>query len=135
MNRRTSVSIFVIIVLSVVLSTTVSAAKSVEIKELRSEYFSNPLGINETHPRLSWILESNIENQIQSAYQVLVATSPSKLSEKKADLWNSQKLESDQSIQVKYAGMELSSRDICWWKVRVWDKDGKASAWSEPASF
>ncbi len=135
MNRRTSVSVFTMILLSVVLSTSASAAKTIEVKELKCEYFNNPLGINETHPRLSWILESTVEGQVQSAYQVLVATSPSNLSEKKADLWNSDKVESDQSIQVKYAGKELSSRDLCWWKIKVWDKDGKASSWSEPASF
>lgn len=135
MNRRISVSIFTIFLFSVVFSIAASAAKTIKVKDLNCEYFSNPLGINETNPRLSWILESAVESQVQSAYQVLVATSPSMLSDKKADLWNSQKVESDQSIQVKYAGKELNSRDICWWKVRVWDKDGKVSAWSEPASF
>jgi alpha-L-rhamnosidase len=57
------------------------------------------------------------------------------LNEKKADRWNSGKVELDQSILVEYAGDALESREKCWWQVRVWDKDGKASAWSEPASF
>jgi len=135
MKQRIPLSILAGLSFLVLLSTSGFAAKSVVIKDLKCEYFTNPLGINETQPRLSWILESAVESQVQSAYQVLVATSPSRLTEKKADLWNSKKLESDQSIQVKYAGSDLESRDVCWWKVRVWDKDGKASAWAEPASF
>ncbi len=93
------------------------------------------MGIGTTAPRLSWILTSGLEDQVQTAYQVLVASSPKMLNEKKADRWNSGKVESDQSILVEYTGDVLQSKEICWWKVRVWDKSGKASAWSEPASF
>ena len=41
----------------------------------------------------------------------------------------------DQSIQVEYAGKPLASRMRCHWKVRVWDQDGKASAWSDGATW
>ena len=47
--------------------------------------------------------------------------------------WDSGKVDSDQSIQVEYAGPPLMSRQRCEWKVRVWDAEGKPSAWSEPA--
>ena len=113
----------------------VNAAKTIEISDLRCEYFKDPMGLNVKNPRLSWILHSPKQDQYQSAWQVLVASSPALLSERKADFWNSGKVETDQSTQVEYAGKDLESRDICWWKVRVWDKDGKASSWSEPASF
>lgn len=112
-----------------------SAAKGLDVINLKCEYFDNPLGIGKTEPRLSWVLISDQQNQYQTAYQVLAASSPKLLSEKTADLWNSGKIETDRSIQVKYAGEQLGSRDICWWKVRVWDKEGRASSWSEPASF
>ncbi len=112
-----------------------NAARSIEAGDLTCEYFTNPMGIGISTPRLSWILTSGVQDQVQTAYQVLVASSPELLNEKKADRWNSGKVESDQSILVEYAGDVLKSREICWWKVRVWDKDGKASAWSEPASF
>ncbi len=117
------------------LSSGMNAAKSIEAVDLTCEYFSNPMGIGTTAPRLSWILTSGLEDQVQTAYQVLVASSPKMLNEKKADRWNSGKLESDQSILVEYTGDVLQSKEICWWKVRVWDKSGKASAWSESASF
>lgn len=34
-----------------------------------------------------------------------------------------------------YAGKTLRSRLRAWWKVRVWDKDRRSSAWSAPASW
>jgi len=116
-------------------SNGINAAKSIGVEDLTSEYFTNPMGIGTTAPRLSWILTSVVQDQVQTAYQVLVASSPKMLNEKKADRWNSGKVESDQSILVEYTGDVLQSKEICWWKVRVWDKDGRASAWSEPASF
>src|SRR5690606_22146389 len=51
------------------------------------------------------------------------------------DLWASGKVTSSQSFNVRYAGKALSSRQDCWWRVRTWDKDGKESDWSEPASW
>ena len=53
----------------------------------------------------------------------------------RAILWDSGKVASDQSIQVRYAGKPLVSEQECFWKVRVWDEQGKASAWSEPARW
>lgn len=102
------------------------AARSVSVAGLTCEYLRDPLGIGVVNPRLSWILSSETPDQVQSAYQVLAASSPDLLSEKKADLWNSGKVNSTQSIHIEYAGNTLESRDRCWWMVRVWDRDGKA---------
>jgi len=108
---------------------------NITVKEVRCEYLNNPLGIDVTNPRLSWILESDQRGQKQTAYQILVASSIDNLNANTADLWDSGKVDSDQSIQVVYAGKKLNSQDDCYWKVRVWDKDGKVSAWSEPARW
>jgi alpha-L-rhamnosidase len=134
MKKVTTIQLLVLVVCLDGLSSA-NAAKSVTINNLECEYLENPIGINVTSPRLSWILTSAVNDQVQTAYQVLAASSPELLSEKKADMWNSGKTESGQSIQVVYDGEALGSGDICWWKVRVWDKDGKASSWSQPASF
>jgi len=72
---------------------------------------------------------------MQSAYQILAADSEEKLKRNQGELWDSGKVESEQSNQVVYEGEPLKSRLRCYWKVRVWDKDGKASAWSEPAMW
>lgn len=107
----------------------------VAVKELRCEYRINPLGMDVVKPRLSWIMESNQRGQKQRAYQILVAGSREKLDSDKGDLWDSSKVKSDRTIHLVYEGRPLKSRMRCWWKVRVWDMDGKASAWSEPATW
>jgi len=106
-----------------------------EVKELRCEYRTNPLGIDIRSPRLSWVIASERRGELQTAYQVLVASSEELLKQDKGDLWDSGKVASDQSIHVEYKGKPLMSRMDCHWKVRVWDKDGKASDWSKPASW
>lgn len=87
------------------------------------------------NPRLSWIstADQGARGQVQTAYQIQVATSRDGLLKRKADLWDSDKVGSDQSVRVRYAGKDLVSRQDCWWRVRVWDRDGNASQWSQPA--
>lgn len=65
----------------------------------------------------------------------MAAGSEENLKQDKGDLWDSGKVMSGRSNQVVYEGRPLQSRMRCYWKVRVWDKDGKASAWSDPAMW
>jgi alpha-L-rhamnosidase len=109
------------------------AAGDVRVTGLTCEYLADPLGIDVAQPRLSWKLESKQRGQRQTAYQILVADSEQVLQENRGDLWDTGKVASDQSIHVVYAGKPLASRTRCWWKVRVWDKDDGAGAFSEPA--
>jgi alpha-L-rhamnosidase len=111
----------------------VCAVAAVSVGDLRCENLENPLGIDATQPQFSWILDSSEHNQRQTAFQILVASSEKNLEAGNGDLWNSGKVDSDQSVQVKYAGKPLISAEACFWRVRVWDKDGKVSAWSRPA--
>ncbi len=101
---------------------------------LRCEYMENPLGIDTPAPRLSWVLESDRADQAQAAYQIQVATSRQLRADSKADLWDSGRVASSESIQITYSGKALASRQQCWWRVRTWDGNGGISAWSE-ASF
>ena len=105
------------------------------VSGLKCEYQPHPVGINFTNPRLSWIIESDQYNQLQSAYQVLVASSEKLLSEKNADCWNSGKVESDQSINIRYNGIPFESLTEYYWKVRIWDKNGKITKWSPVSSW
>jgi alpha-L-rhamnosidase len=107
----------------------------VEVKQLRCEYRVNPLGIDIVKPRLSWIIESSQRGQLQSAYQILVSESREKLGKNQGELWDSGRIVSDQSNQVVYQGKPLKSRMRCYWKLRVWDKEGKVSPWSKPAMW
>jgi hypothetical protein len=101
--------------------------------ELRCNYAVNPLGVDSPNPRLFWELESSVRGQRQTAYQILVASSGKNLAHDNGDLWASGKVVSDETVQIPYAGAALKSSQQVFWKVRVWDQDGKVSAWSKPA--
>ncbi|MGI9428608.1 MAG: family 78 glycoside hydrolase catalytic domain [Bythopirellula sp.] len=105
------------------------------VTQLRCEYEENPLGIDAVKPRLSWIITGESRGILQSAYQILVASSQKNLDADKADLWDSGKVKSDQSIQILYAGKTLTSGMKCYWKVRIWDQDGKASTYGQSSSW
>jgi alpha-L-rhamnosidase len=108
-----------------------------DVENLRCEYRENPLGIDVVKPRLSWKISDQLSvisdqlsvnsnrlsvarSVVQTAYQVLVASSEELLKKDQGDLWDSGKVESDQSIHVEYKGKALESRMSCYWKVRVW---------------
>ena len=99
--------------------------------DLRCEYLPCPLGIDIAQPRLSWALWSREYGQRQTAYRLLVASSAELLASDEGDLWDTGKVNSDQTCQIVYAGRELQSLRRCYWKVQVWDAQGNDSDWSE----
>ncbi|HWQ92883.1 MAG TPA: family 78 glycoside hydrolase catalytic domain [Clostridia bacterium] len=114
----------------------VSAAMLVE--ELRCESLENPEAINTVTPRLRWQMRPSSKSargERQTAYQVLVASSLKQLQAGRGDLWNSGRVESDQSLYVTYQGRSLAPGQECFWKVRVWDQAGAVSAWSAPGRW
>jgi alpha-L-rhamnosidase len=111
-------------------SRKTAADPPLRVDQVRCEGLINPLGIDVTAPRLSWTLESSVRGQLQSAYQILVASTRELLQNDGGDLWNSGRVQSGQSIQVAYGGSALESGRQYFWKVRVWDREGKASSWS-----
>jgi len=123
-----------LLVVAVLLLTNVCRA-AVTVGDLRCEYRVNPLGIDVEKPRLSWILTSAQRGEMQKAFQVLVASTPEVLAQDRGDLWDGGKVPSNQSVNVEYAGTALTTGQQCFWKVRVWDKNDQASAWSTPASW
>lgn len=102
---------------------------------LRCEYKDDPLGIDVRVPRLSWLVESSQRYQYQSAYRILVASSPELLARDAGDLWDTSKVNSDASTHIVYEGIALASRQHVFWKVKLWNQADQASAWSEPAEW
>lgn len=117
-------------------ATTASITNGViQPVQLFCEYTRDPVGIEAQHPELGWVLASTARNQKQQAYQILVASTPSRLAANEGDLWDSGRVPSGASSHVAYAGAPLTSRLRCYWKVRVWDAAGNPSTWSAPASW
>lgn len=116
------------------LSCTQDVGENLSVGNLRCEMLTNPEGIDIKNPRLSWEIQGEERGILQEAYHILVASSPDKLTEDSADLWNSGRVVSDQSIQIKYEGKDLKSRQTCYWTVRIWANNGK-SDWSEMFSW
>lgn len=134
MTMKLKSILFLIISIAIIplLSSGQVAAENLQLKNLRTEMISNPEGIDNKSPRLSWEISGTERGIEQVAYQVLVASSPELLAENIGDLWDSGKTVSNQSVQVKYNGKPLKSRTRCFWKVKVWSTNTE-SAWSEPA--
>ena len=110
-------------------------SNSIRTTDLRCEYRVDPLGVDVAKPRLYWLVASDQRAQSQSAYRILVASDENKLKLNQGDLWDSGKVASDQSSHVVYAGNKLSSQVLCYWKVRLWDKNDEPSPWSKPARW
>jgi len=93
------------------------------------------MAIETREPRLSWTIESAMRIAKQTAYQIIVASSANELAASRGDLWDTGKVAGNQTIQITYQGKPLSSRQECFWKVRVWDQNNNPSRWSKPARF
>jgi len=138
--RKTIFLSFLIIALSTACNRQSSENKSnklaeVTVTDIKCEYLSNPQGIDKPNPRLSWTLESNQRGQKQTAYHLLVASSPDKLEKDVGDLWDSGNIESERSLNIPYRGSALKSRAQYFWKVRIRDANGRMSSWSTPSSW
>jgi len=102
---------------------------------LRCECQVDPLAVDLPAPRLSWMLDAVERGQIQTAYQILVASNPDLLEPGHADLWDSGRVTSSAQNQIPYAGSLLQSNQGCFWKVRVWDSPLGEGRWSELARW
>src|SRR5882757_10221439 len=88
----------------------------VTIQSVYCENLTNPLGIDLKTPRFSWVLTSTGRNVSQSAYEIHVSKDASSLA--KGEVWNSGKVQSDQSVFVAYGGPALASGEKYFWQIR-----------------
>src|SRR5690349_4884340 len=108
-------------------SIAANASDVISIDNLKCEMLTNTIGIDATTPRFSWQINTEARGTKQLAYQIIVSSSVNKLLSDEGDLWNSGQINSDQSIQVAYAGKPLQSRQECFWKVKVWTNHNQES--------
>jgi len=111
-------------------STSLSYAATI-IKDLRVEYMKNPVGIDVTHPRFSWKMESDKIGAYQEAYEIIVSTDE----KGEAEIWSSGRIESDKSVHIPYGGTSLQPSTRYFWKVKVWNQDNEEIISTEKPYF
>jgi alpha-L-rhamnosidase len=117
------------VIAMVLLASTASAAPV----RLRCEHLENPRGIDMASPHLSWQSDSTERDWRQAAYEILVASNEENLRAGKADIWDSGKVDSAESVGIVYRGPAVDARTRYYWKVRVWDEGGQVSDSAEGA--
>ncbi len=137
--RVLSIVLSVILVVGLLPPFSVSVTKAEEqcemnFKKLTVENRINPLGIDVKDPDFSWILSSNQKASVQTAYRIVVAKSEADLSAEEY-VWDTGKIISSNSVDIKYTGSELLSQQRYYWKVCVWDGSNRQSEWSEVSWF
>ena len=100
----------------------------------RCEYMNEAI-IAKSYPRFSWELVSSLNDQKQSAWQLIVSDDFDKIEAGKGNIWNSGKVKGGETFGIKWQGVKLNSFTRYYWRVRVFDQDGKASRWSQTAGF
>jgi alpha-L-rhamnosidase len=108
-----------------------AAPAHVRVSATTTERATNPVGIAVARPRLGWRLSSADRGQAQTAYQVRVSST----AHGGADVWDSGRVNGTASVDVPYAGPAPKSAHRYFWRVRVWDAQGRATAWSAVSTF
>ncbi len=126
-----------LLALSVFAEKTPAQEKSARpcVADLRCEALKNPLGIDNPRPGFSWKMVDTRRGAKQTAYQILVADRPEELAADRGTLWDTGKVASNQNLHVVYDGKPLGSRQRGYWKVRIWDHEGRPTEFSQPAEF
>ena len=126
----------VALILSVVMVLSTGAAITsaetatvlLQIVDLKTEYQTEPLGIDRLSPRFSWAITSNLVGEKQSAYSITVKEE----STDGAIAWDSGKVESSVSTAIEYGGQALVPETAYFWQVKVWNMTGESyvSEWT-----
>jgi len=134
-NNKKLMNYLLLIALLLFIQITAEAKTNLQLTDLKSEYISDPIGLDVKNPQLSWRMESDIKNVKQAAYRILVSDSEDELKKDNGNVWDSGIQKTSKSTGVLYGGKELLSRNRYFWKVKVWDSDNAESEWSKTAYF
>ena len=123
--------------LSVATAAEAAAARPspIRVAEILCDGRRDPVGVDPAAVRFSWVMESEARGQSQRAWQIAVASSREALLAGKADVWDSGRVASTESLLVRYGGETLESARGYWWRVQVEDAEGRPADWSAPGRF
>jgi alpha-L-rhamnosidase len=119
--------------LGVILTFSISivAHAKVEVKNLRTEYMRNPVGIDVKIPHINWVINANKRGSKQIAYKIIVSTNK----DGSCPIWNSGKIKSDKSVNNLYMGRELAPSTLYYWHVCIWNNNNATIFSTENAFF
>lgn len=126
-------SIYLLLVISIFCHLSANAQSRCTPVNLKSEHLETPVGIDNPTPRLSWRISDSRQGATQTAYRLIVGTDSLSVVANKGNLWDTNK-QSSSDILVVYAGKKLSPQTKYYWKVKVWDMEGKETT-SAVSSF
>ncbi len=125
-----SISVLLLIILA-----SFAAFAQLKVSAALCENKINPFGVALTNIHFSWEMNAKENDQVQTAYQIVLASSKENMESNKYDVWNSSMVRSSESHLVKYKGKKLVSAATYYWRVRAWDKYNKPSDWSSVQQF
>ena len=96
------------------------------LRDVKVEYRDNPIGLDVKKPRFSWKLESEQGNTMQTAYRIYV-TNHDEVGKDKNIVWDSEKVDSQQSVLVEYDGNTLQPETTYHCYIQVWDNHGEVA--------
>ena len=126
MNRNAFLLSLLLLWITVGCTTNVGNS-SVSFADVQTEMRENPEGLGMEKPRFSWKFTSHKPDVMQKAYQIEVAASEKDLNSASDLLWNSGRVDSDQSVLIEYAGKPLESGRKYFWRVSVWTNQGETA--------
>jgi alpha-L-rhamnosidase len=116
-------------------SLSIQGYSQLQPTKLTCEYIENPLGIDVKSPRLSWNFTATERNQFQSAYEIIVSDNLKDIQQNKGNVWQSGKVNTSQNLHIQYVGSILQPFTTYFWRVKSYNKNGIASAWSNISTF
>ena len=111
----------------------ISCTNESRVQQLQCEYQTNPMGIDVPNPRFSWIIDAQERGVYQNAYRIIVGDSKKDVDGKKGNRWDSQKVESGNTVNIAYRGAPLESNRQYYWRVSAIVNG--VESWSNTASF
>ena len=130
-NLKTSIySVLFFMAVAASLRSIGNPVSPVEITNLRCEYLRDPYGIDNPEPRFSWELVSLQRGKMQQYYRIIVSEDSATLKDDVGEMWDSGKKKSGATNQITYNGKLLTSGNVYYWKVKIWDEHNNESGWS-----
>lgn len=105
-----------------------------QVKNLKTEYLIDPIGLDNPKPRLTWQMDDARMGAQQTAYRISLNIDSVALTQGKNNFWDTGWLQTSTSLKT-YAGPTLKPFTKYFWKVELKDQKGNLLKGKKIASF